>query len=71
MGTGIEFVSYCANCISLNYVELVHSAFQVYCILLLLCTFILLIFESLILKLQLKILIYVFKEPLDESERGE
>ena len=35
-------------------VELVHSAFQVFCILLLLCIFILLIFESLILKLQLK-----------------
>ena len=25
----------CENCINLNYVELVHSAFQVYCILLL------------------------------------
>ena len=59
------------NCINFNYVKLVHIAFQVYYILLLLCTFILLIFESLILKLQLKILIYVFKEPLDESERGE
>ena len=44
----------CENCINLNYVELVHSAFQVYYILLLFCLFILLIFESLILKLQLK-----------------
>ena len=35
----------CENCISLNYVELVHSAFQVYYILLLLYIFILLIFE--------------------------
>ena len=46
----------CENCIHLKYVELVHSAFQVYCVLLLLCLFILLIFESLILKCQLKIL---------------
>ena len=37
------------NCINLNYVELVHRAFQVYYILLLLCIFILLLFESLIL----------------------
>ena len=49
------------NCINLNYAELIHSAFQVYYILLLLCIFILLIFESLILKLQLKILIYLLK----------
>ena len=35
----------CENYISLNYVELVHSAFQVYYILLLLYIFILLIFE--------------------------
>ena len=42
--------------------ELVPRAFQVYCILLLLCIFILLIFESLILKLQLKILIYLLKK---------
>ncbi|RAX29056.1 UNVERIFIED_CONTAM: hypothetical protein DQE83_28825, partial [Escherichia coli] len=35
----------CENCISLNYVELVHSAFQVYYILLLLYMIILLIFE--------------------------
>ena len=41
----------CENCINLNYVELIHSAFQVYYILLLLCILILLIFESLILKL--------------------
>ena len=44
---------------NLNYAELVHGAFQVYCIFLLICIFILLIFESLILKLQLKILIYL------------
>ena len=37
------------NCINLNYAELIHSAFQVYYILLLLCIFILLIFESLTL----------------------
>ena len=40
----------CENCINLNYVESVHSAFQVYYILLLFCLFILLVFESLILK---------------------
>ena len=51
----------CENYINLNYVELIHSAFQVYYILLLFCLFILLIFESLILKLQLKILIYLLK----------
>ena len=44
---------------NLNYAELVHGAFQVYYIFLLFCIFILLIFESLILKLQLKILIYL------------
>ena len=49
----------CESCINLNYVELVHSAFQVYYILLLFCLFILLIFESLILNLQIKILIYL------------
>ena len=36
---------------TLNYVELVHSAFQLYYILLLFCLFILLISASLILKL--------------------
>ena len=41
----------CENCMSLNYVELVHSAFQLYYILLLFCLFILLISASLILKL--------------------
>ena len=51
----------CENCINLNYVELIHSAFQVYYILLVFCLLILLIFESLILRLQLKILIYLFK----------
>ena len=54
----------CENCINLNYVELVHSAFQVYYILLLLCLFILLIFDNLILKLQLKILICLLKKKL-------
>ena len=34
------------NCVNLNYVELVHNAFQVYYSLLLLCTFILSISES-------------------------
>ena len=42
------------NCINLNHAELVLSAFQVYYILVLFCLFILLIFESLIVKLQLK-----------------
>ena len=46
----------------LNYVELVHGAFQVYYTLLLFYIFTLLIFESLILKLQLKILIYLLKK---------
>ena len=52
---------WCKNCINLNYVEMVHSAFQVFYILLLFCLFILLLYESLILKLQLKILIYLLK----------
>ena len=52
----------CENCINLNYTELVNSAFQVhYVLLLFFCLFILLIFESLILKLQLKTLIYLLK----------
>ena len=34
----------CENCINLNYVELLHSAFQVYYILLLFCLLIILIF---------------------------
>ena len=38
----------CENCINLNSVELVHSAFQAYYVLLLFCIF---IFESLLLKL--------------------
>ena len=50
----------CENCINLNYIELVHSAFRAYCILLLLCLFTLLIFERVILKLQLRILIYFY-----------
>ena len=50
------------NCINLNYVKLVHNAFQFYYILLFLFMFIILISESLILKLQLKILIYLLKK---------
>ena len=50
------------NCVNLNYVELVHRASQVSYILLLLCIFILYIVESLILKLQLNILIYLLKK---------
>ena len=49
------------KCINLNYAELIHSAFQAYYILLLLCVFILIIFECLILKRQLQILIYLPK----------
>ena len=42
---------FCENYINLNYVELAHSAFQAYYILLLLfCICILLIFQSFILK---------------------
>ena len=52
----------CENCISLNCVELVHSACQLYYIPLLFCLFILLIFESLILKLWLKIIVYLLKK---------
>ena len=90
----------CENCINLNYVGLVHNAFQVVDLLFLsifillmgihfsnsfyqwifillisfyfsvysfykypfLCIFILLIFESFILKLQLKILVYLLKK---------
>ena len=44
------------------WLHMVPSAFQVYQILLLSCLFILLIFESLILKRQLKILIYLLKK---------
>ena len=49
------------SCINFNYVELVHSAFQVSYMLLLLCTIILLISESLLLTFQLNILIYLLK----------
>ena len=48
------------NCTHLNYVEL-SSASQIYCILLF-CLLILVIFESLTLKLQLKILIYLLEK---------
>ena len=49
----------CESCINLNYVELLHGAFHIYYILQLLCLFILSIFESFILKLQLKIFSYL------------
>ena len=52
----------CENYINFNYVEMVHSAFQVYYILLLSHLFRLLIIESLTLKLQLKIFIYLLKK---------
>ena len=52
----------CENYINFNYVEMVHSAFQVYYILLFSHLFSLLIIESLTLKLQLKILIYLLKK---------
>ena len=54
----IHILLLCENCINLNYIELVDSAFQAYFILFF-CIFILLTFESLILKLQLRILIYL------------
>ena len=50
---------------NLNYVEVFHSAFQVYYILLLLCLFIILIFEGLILKRQVKILIYLINKTIE------
>ena len=46
---------------NINYVELTCNAFQIYYILLFFCLFILLIFESLILKLQLEIFIFFKK----------
>ena len=49
------------NCLNLNYVDLVHGDFQIYHIFLLFFIFILLSFEILILKLQLKILTYWLK----------
>ena len=52
----------CENCINLNYAELVHSAFQTYYILLVFCLFTLLIFESLMLKSQLQIFMYLLKK---------
>ena len=52
----------CENCINIHYVELVYGVFQVYCILLLFSIFTLLIFESLIL--QLEILIYLLKKTM-------
>ena len=50
------------NRIDLNDVELVHRAFQLYAILPLLCVLALFVLESLMLKLQLKILIYLLKK---------
>ena len=55
----------CEYCMNLNYVEVVHSAFQVYYILLLLCLFIILIFEGLILKCQVKILSYLINKTIE------
>ena len=60
-GNRIYILLLCENYINLNYSELVHCAFQVYYILLLFYLLVLLIFESLIVKLQLKILIYLLK----------
>ena len=57
----LEFVFYCENCINLNYIELVHGTFQVYLSFYFFYIFSLLIFEIFILKLQLKILIYLLK----------
>ena len=51
----------CENYINLTYVELVYSALQVYYIFVPVCMFILLIFDSLILKLQLKLISYLLK----------
>ena len=59
----------CENCIDPNYVLVVCSTFQVYYIFLIFCLFILLIFESLILKLQLNILTYLMKK-MGEDEGG-
>ena len=60
---GICILLLCENCINLNYAELVHGDFQVYvCSLTLVCLFTVLIFESLILKFQLKILNYLIKK---------
>ena len=53
---------FCESCVNPHYAEFVHGAFQVCCIFLLFCIFILLIFESLILKLQLKILLFLLKK---------
>ena len=65
----------CENYINLNYVELVQGDFQVYHILLLFCIFILLIFQSLILKPQLLLLLSCFScvwlcDPIDGSPPG-
>ena len=58
----IRILLLCEKCINFNYAELVHSAFQVYYILWLFYLSILLIFETLLLKLQLKILKYLLKK---------
>ena len=59
--TRICILLLCENCINLTYVELVYSALQVYYIFVPVCMFILLIFDSLILKLQLKLISYLLK----------
>ena len=50
----------CENCINLNYIKLVHGAFQVYYILLF-CTFILFIFWELDIEITTKILLIYLK----------
>ena len=59
----------CENCINLNYIELVHSAFQIYYIVLLFCLFTVLIFKSLLLKLQLNIFIYLLLKKKSETHK--
>ena len=60
--TRICILLLCENCINLTYVELVYSALQAYYIFLPVCMFILLSFDNLILKLQLKLIIYLLKK---------
>ena len=60
----------CETWINLNYIELVHSALQVYYIILLFCLFIVLIFKSLILKLQLNIFIYLLLKKKSETHKS-
>ena len=59
----------CENCINLTYVDLVHSAFQVYSSLLL-SVYSLFIFESLILKVLVAQLCPTLYDPVDCSPPG-